>query len=369
MAEEIAEAVQIIRVAYDGVEIALKVGSGTIQSMQKAVELIVGMLKYEKTMGKTSMKSLVLKGGDLEVLKINADEMKRFEKMAKKYGILYSILPSVNEKDGTKEIIFHSEAVPRVNMMLQKLNFGKVTHFDDFLKNGDEEKLNSIIEFLKNQKEATPRSSEDRRVNESLDGLIEKVGLFASEKKSISVEQVKENFSINQEQAENVIKHLETIGFLDGKGEDGFHKVIMDKDAFINRIRGYQDLAGRMRMIAASKDSSLSDVTISKTLVIAENDHAVKTRIPGTYGDKARYIWIKKENIMEIHNGKTILTFLDNNKDYKLYDEANRVVETQKGDTLYNHYDKVESTVRERVEKVKAQESKTKPKAPAPKRR
>ena len=72
---------------------------------------------------------------------------------------------------------------------------------------------------------------------------------------------------------------------------------------------------------------------------------------------------------MEIHNGKTILTFLDNNKDYKLYDEANRVVETQKGDTLYNHYDKVESTVRERVEKVKAQESKTKPKAPAPKRR
>lgn len=49
MAEEIAEAVQIIRVAYDGVEIALKVGSGTIQSMQKAVELIVGMLKYEKT--------------------------------------------------------------------------------------------------------------------------------------------------------------------------------------------------------------------------------------------------------------------------------------------------------------------------------
>ena len=36
MAEEIQEAVQIIRVAYDGIEIAMKVGSGGIAAMQKA---------------------------------------------------------------------------------------------------------------------------------------------------------------------------------------------------------------------------------------------------------------------------------------------------------------------------------------------
>ena len=41
-------------------------------------------------------------------------------------------------------------------------------------------------------------------------GLIEKVGMFAMEKKAISVDQVKENFSINGEQAESVIKQLET---------------------------------------------------------------------------------------------------------------------------------------------------------------
>lgn len=34
MAEEIQEAVQIIRVAYDGIEIAMKVGSGGIAAMQ-----------------------------------------------------------------------------------------------------------------------------------------------------------------------------------------------------------------------------------------------------------------------------------------------------------------------------------------------
>ena len=73
--------------------------------------------------------------------------------------------------------------------------------------------------------------------------------MFAMEKKAISVDQVKENFSINGEQAESVIRQLETIGVLGSKNEDGTHTVMMDKDAFINRVRGYQDLAERMRAV------------------------------------------------------------------------------------------------------------------------
>ena len=53
MAEEIQEAVQIIRVAYDGIEIAMKVGSGGIAAMQKAIDFLKGMLDYEKSLGKT----------------------------------------------------------------------------------------------------------------------------------------------------------------------------------------------------------------------------------------------------------------------------------------------------------------------------
>lgn len=39
---------------------------------------------YEKLMRK-----LILKGGDLQVLWFNTEDMKKVEKMAKKYGILY----------------------------------------------------------------------------------------------------------------------------------------------------------------------------------------------------------------------------------------------------------------------------------------
>lgn len=377
MAEEIQEAVQIIRVAYDGIEIAMKVGSGGINAMQKAIDFLKGMLDYEKTLGKTSMRKLLMKGGDLQVLQFETKDMKKVEKMAKKYGILYSVLPDVNKKDGLSEVIFHTEAVPRVNMMIQKLSFGRIATFDDYLKNGDEKQLGRLMDFLKSQKMGNEKvhTAEGARASAAMDGLIEKVGLFAMEKQSISVDAVKENFSIDQNQAESVLKQLETIGVLGEKNEQGEHKVIMDKDAFLNRIKGYQNLAERMMAVAASKNTNLSDVTISKTLIVKENDHAVKTRIPGTWGESARYVWIKKENIMDIHSGKTMLTFIDNSKDYKLYDEQNRVVETKRGDELYKHYDKVESSVRQRYEQTqtksetKVKQSQTKTATPTVKKR
>ena len=354
MADEIAEAVQIIRVAYDGIEIAMKIGSDGLSAVKKVLGVLKGMLDYEKSLGRTSMRKLLMKGGDLQVLEFATADMKKVEKYAKKYGILYSVLPDADRKNGKTEIIFHTEAVPRANMLLQKLSGGRIATFDDYLKNGDEKQLNKLMEFLKNQKKGNEMSPspESARANMLMDGLIEKVGMYAMEKKTINVDAVKENFSINHEQAENVIKQLETIGFLDKGDESGNHKVMMDKEAFQNRIRGYQDLADRMRAVAASKHMNLSDVTISKTLIQTENERAVKTRIPGTWGEKARYVWIKKENIMEIHSGKTMLTFIDREKDYKIYDKDNRVVETMRGEALYsNHYDKVESSVRKRYEK------------------
>ena len=363
MAEEIQEAVQIIRVAYDGIEIAMKVGSGGISAMQKAIDFLKGMLDYEKSLGKTSMRKLLMKGGDLQVLQFETKDMKKVEKMAKKYGILYSVLPDVNKKDGLSEVIFHTEAVPRVNMMIQKLSFGRIATFDDYLKNGDEKQLGKLMDFLKSQKMGNEKvhTAEGARASAAMDGLIEKVSLFAMEKQSISVDAVKENFSIDSTQAETVLKQLETIGVLGEKNEAGEHKVIMDRDAFINRIRGYQNLAERMMAVSASKNTNLSDVTISKTLIVKENDHAVKTRVPGTWGENARYVWLNKENIMDIHSGKTMLTFIDSSKDYKLYDEENRVVETKRGDELYRHYDKVEASVRERYEKTQAKtETRTK---------
>ena len=99
MAEEIQEAVQIIRVAYDGIEIAMKVGSGGIAAMQKAIDFLKGMLDYEKSLGKTSMRKLLLKGGDLQVLQFKTEDKRKVEKMAKKYGIDPLIARIIRNRD------------------------------------------------------------------------------------------------------------------------------------------------------------------------------------------------------------------------------------------------------------------------------
>lgn len=383
MAEEIQEAVQIIRVAYDGIDIAMKIGGGAIEQTKKALDFLIVILDHEKTMGKTDMRKLLMKGGDLQVFQFNSEDLKQVEKMAKKYGILYSVLPDINKADGKSEIIFHTEAVPRVNMMIQKLKFGRIATFDDYLKNGDEKEMDKILSFLKEQKNGKRGNKfpqnlhtvEAAKVNERMDGLIEKVGLYAMEKSNISVEDVKEKFSIDKAQAESALDRLEKIGVLQ-KGENGQHKAVMDKEAFLSRIRGYKELAERMQAVSAAQDKNLLDITITKKLITEENDHAVKTRIPGTWGDNARYLWTDKQKIMEIHSGKTMLTFLDTEKDYKLYSDDNKVVATMRGNDLYDgHYDKVAAELRKRyadAEKkvaMAARQKAVKKNAPAPKRR
>ena len=371
MSEEIQEAVQIIRVAYDGIDIAMKIGSGTLEQMRKMLDFLIAVVEYEKSMGRTDMRKLLLKGGDLQVLQFAESDRKQIEKMAKKYGILYSVLPDINKKDGMGEIIFHTEAVPRVNMLVQKISSAKTATFDDYLKNGNEEELSKVMSFLEKQGRNSPHTAEERKAGEVLNGLMEKVGMYVTEKKSVSMEEIKENFSATSEQAEEVLRQLEKIGVLD-RADNGQHKVIMDKEAFIKRITRYKELSQRMAGIAAAQNQALLDITITKQLVVEENERAVKTRIPGTWGENVKYIWLDKKNAMDIHSGKTILTFLDAEKEYKLYSEDNRVIGTMRGKDLYNgHYDRISAETTKRYKEGKRTEtaSHAAKKAPLPKKR
>lgn len=348
MAEEIQEAIQIIRVGYDGIEIVMKVCSGTVEEMKKAVDFLIAVMDHEKTMGKTDMRKLLVKGGDLQVFQFQTKDMRKVEKVAKKYGILYSVLPDINPKDGMSEIVFHTEAVPRVNMMVQKLKSGRIATFDEYLNNKDEKEMNKMLSSLKGKKKGNGSLHTEDAVNaeEDFEGLIEKVGSYIAEKKNISVEEMEEKFSLGNGQMEKIMGQLERMGVV-SKDKNGQYKVLVDKESFFNRMGKYQKLAERIKSAAAAQNPDLIDITITKKLIAEENGHAIKTRIPGTWGENVRYIWIAKDKAMEIHAGKTVLTFLDSKKDYKIYSGDNRVVGTMKGKELYEgHYDRVSAEVR-----------------------
>lgn len=234
---------------------------------------------------------------------------------------------------------------------------------DEYLKNGNEEQLKQLLKHLEKEKQGNRKAHTDeaRAFDTAVDGLIEKIGIYAMEKNTVSVEDIKTDFQMEESQAQDVVDKLKTIGVLDKPDEAGRYQVVMEKEAFERRIGRYRELTDRMRQIAAAKNTDLLDITITKKLIAEENDHAIKTRIPGLYGERAGYLWLNKEDIMEIHNGKTLLSYLDKKKDYKIYSGDNRVLYTMKGGQLYeSHYDKVERTVRERYARVNAaQEKKT----------
>lgn len=87
----------------------------------------------------------------------------------------------------------------------------------------------------------------------------------------------------------------------------------------------------------------MPDITIDKSsLVYDDNEFEYKTRVPGTFGEDIRYLWIKKDDVDEINEGKTILTSLDDESKYMLYDKDDNLAETVRGSELYiNHYEPV----------------------------
>lgn len=183
MADEISEAVQIIRVTFDSIEVAMKVGSGGLNTIKDLCLFLKGMLDYEKSMGKTSMRKLLMKGGDLQVLQFQESDLKKVKKMAKKYGILYSELPKIHKDSGMVEIVIHSEAVPRANLIIQKLGTGSLTSIEDYMKNSEQSDLGELLKFFEKQKSGNAQTPSEEAADRAVDGLIEKLECMRWKKK------------------------------------------------------------------------------------------------------------------------------------------------------------------------------------------
>lgn len=93
------------------------------------------------------------------------------------------------------------------------------------------------------------------------------------------------------------------------------------------------------------KDRAVA-ITIDKSLIQEETEEEIKTRVPGTFSDNIRFLWIKKDNCEEINNAKTILTSLNENSTYMLYDRFGNIAENISGKQLYEaHYDPVSEKI------------------------
>ncbi|MBR4132684.1 MAG: PcfB family protein [Oscillospiraceae bacterium] len=124
MSTQAEAADQVVKIMLDGSEHALRIaGAG---AKQLAI-LIWALLKDQKrTKGKTRLAGMLRSGKELRIFPVKADELKKFCKEAKKYGVLYCALRQKNNPDGVVDVMARAEDASKISRIFERLQIADV---------------------------------------------------------------------------------------------------------------------------------------------------------------------------------------------------------------------------------------------------
>lgn len=373
---EMQDAVQIIRVTYEGIEMFFKVGSGGYRALKDMAGILKTLLDQEKLEGRTSVRQLLKKGGDLQVFSFDTGDMAKVKELLKKHGVLYAMLPDLNKKDGKSEILFHSEAAPRITAIIELLNAGKIETMEDYLDHADKEDLQ---EFIKSE-------NQKKKEYDFMAFDFYAVGMYFAKNPEGSLAGVKEKLSMTDEELEPILKYMKKRGLMDQDKKTG--KVLFSMKAESFKEYFFSDAwkedinfstkeenpdkeeVQKRYQKEKKKNPKVNGITIDRKLFYEETPEALKTRIPGRMHE---FLWIPKSDSVLINEGKTIYTDLQKDKEYQIVDDNNQEQYRITGEELYSrHYDPVsrkrEEQQRREMQKQKMQDKKKRKAVSEPKR-
>lgn len=320
---EIAEAAQVFVVAIQGIEVAFKIGKElvnfSLDLAQKLVKFLDAMLRHEKFCGKTSMKTMLKNGVDMECCQVPQEGMKEFRKLAKKYGILYSEVPA--GKNGMTDIIFRAEDMPRMNMLFEKMDLGKV-------------KAQSVMDYVKDLSEKEMENIERECISPEDIEIVD--SMEKAEKKSVQPDNMmgigQKDVYVDKEHKEQMEQVLHGMQDKFSKGEQvdmgKFNQAAADiQKNILSNHPGYDQIS-----IATKNRDGFP-------LLVDETPDRIKVRIPY---EMNKFIWLDKKEAFLSEDRKSITAFLKRDRTYIIFDKQNWEVERKQGGRLYQeHYDPV----------------------------
>ena len=134
---------QLARVMFMGSEYALRLsGTGATKFLSYLTKTAKGT---GKTKGEIRLESLLKSGRPLSVFEIKQADLKAFEKEAKRYGILYTVIAEKNApKDTMVDIMVKTDDAGRMNRIFEKLKLGTV----------DKATVEAVVEDIKEKRQA-----------------------------------------------------------------------------------------------------------------------------------------------------------------------------------------------------------------------
>ena len=103
---------QVVRMTLNGVEVAAKISG---KAAERLAVLLYAVLKdQKKTRGKTRLTSMLRSGKELKVFSVNDNELEKFCREAKKYGVLYCVLKDKTDTDGHTDVFVRAEDASKI---------------------------------------------------------------------------------------------------------------------------------------------------------------------------------------------------------------------------------------------------------------
>lgn len=286
-------ATMLLQLLIQGMVFTLKVTGGLGVKGTKIMGLAVyhALTKENREIGKTSMKQMIARGGEIEILQINEADKKEYQRLAKKYGILYCELPDLNKGDGKVEIMFHKQSLPRMNVLMERLNNAKIISQKDYVNNADKkevEKLSGEVELNKKTGE-----NEEKKFHEFKNNAFPRIG--------------------HSQEKEPEIPRLE-------------------QKKWVNYMR-YQSFL---------ENPDYQSCIIKKEDVYLEMQDYYFVRVP--YSRDNAYMKVSKDRMWLFHD--RYHTFLEKNQMVHLYRKDGQEIRSEPFDEFYqDHYDPVAVTI------------------------
>lgn len=124
MSTQAEAADQIVKIMLDGSEHAIKIaGAG---AKQIAILLYALLKDQKRTKGKMRLTNMLRSGKELRIFPVKAEDLKKFCKEAKKYGVLYCALRQKKAKDGVVDIMARAEDASKINRIFERLQITTV---------------------------------------------------------------------------------------------------------------------------------------------------------------------------------------------------------------------------------------------------
>lgn len=294
---------QIVKIPVGAVSMAFQMsmsGAYGIQAITSFYQMIKQRLDYEQAIGGTEMEKLIeVSGGDVQLLQIPGKPEKCLQEMLQlfeKYQIPHSMAPELN-KNGMAEIMFPTNATPRVNLIIEKMGIGSIETPEEYIINNADSKL------------------------------------LAAELNGYDPEAPTEKLVLNT-----------TLSNIPVEGQA---TVLKPDDIPLAQRKIIEQMQINMKMGDESRQAFSLNI---ESLVKSQDEESVLTRIPGT----DNYVRFPKREAFLIDNDQTLLIFTDKKAEVSIFNNLNQHIDTMSFEKLHKlHYDRVSKMSRRRMDQAK----------------